>query len=72
MVEFCSFFETEKAVPDPSLAREGFPEDFAEAYRPSINRVVLEYTDAEAEQVMKMLGLQKIEKVVYSFKELGK
>ena len=70
MSDFDSFFETEKAVPDPSLGREEFPQDFAESYRPSINRVVLEYTDAEADAVRRMLGLEEIKKTVYHFGEL--
>lgn len=66
-----SLFEEEKATPESWLPKAPFPEEFAKAYHPTRNRVVIQYTDEQEEAFKKFLGLKEIKKVVYNFEDLG-
>lgn len=67
-----SLFPEEPTTPREGLSKEEIPEIFTKNYKPSLNRVVIQFTDEQEEAVKKMLGLPEIKNVVYKFEELGK
>ena len=67
-----SLFEEEKAVPEPGLSKASFPEEYAKAYHPTRNRIVIQYTDEQEETLKQFLGLQEIKEIAYNFEDLRK
>ena len=63
-------FEEPKATPQDGLDASPMPEDLKAEYHPTTNRVVIEFTDAQAGELSRRLGLSTIEKTVYRMEDL--
>lgn len=63
-------FEEPKTVPNDGLENPPFPQDFREAYHPTTNRIVIEYTDAQKPELMRRLGVAELDRVCYTMEEI--